>query len=613
VVVNSTLGRFQRNERFLASLLGLFLSSNSEEREQYSRAVIASLFRKVLDLGTRDAESKAKGFARVLIEANGVAIPTHLRATAHFGALAQQSILTPTRWDYAALFLKTLLEIKQRHPGLGLGSANFGVRHGGKELSGLEIAQSWALLGNYGHLFGTFATERALLYRLDETPSLRKSFIGEIDPVVRDPSRRLVNANDLMRVFYPLAAWRISRWKPNETRATALTLLSRLMDPPSDLPWRRVLWAYKHARRIAYSRLHSSTDMQLLMAIPIDRAVRTLRVYPHIGFVTDDHEPRSSLVELLAALDRFHDAMLFRSPRAAELVLTHLRSFKLWWANRERFSFSDRLIALFAEPDDWPSPAQRALRHVVRLAIPDGGLGWPAEVRRWLGDGHVWGDSNFLLTPNHTTRQLLIDVYAPAARLSPMLTAHISTLLAERNQSTWQVSPPTDEVIDCWRSLSLFALKLFEELLVPGRLAHLEPSGGTGYTIFAPSVEIGASRLADFIVRLADTSGRHRELSAVQSVCNQQRSSAGTWFVILGILRIIDSDTGQMLKEIDGVWAYVHPSHVEWYFLEHKDGKRSTSSPLADLQPHLRVQLESVRPITVDSGRASCVSVRSPN
>ncbi len=101
----------------------------------------------------------AKGLAEHVLDAP--VVRAHLEGTRHFGILKRPVDIDITRLGYVELQCSLLLRLKERYPGYGLGSK---VAIDGGEATGLELCQLWAVLGSWGHLWGTFATERALAF-----------------------------------------------------------------------------------------------------------------------------------------------------------------------------------------------------------------------------------------------------------------------------------------------------------------------------------------------------------------------------------------------------------------------------------------------------------------
>lgn len=572
------------------------------------------LHRKQIEVEAEGVEKAAKGFAGLLLQKHPE-IERHAAGVVHLGALAPLARLPATRWNYVCLLVKTLLQIKQRQPGLGLGSSNFGVSHGKSSLSGLEIAQAWALLANYGHLFGTFATERGLMYALDSDHSCERDFLRQVDAEARGPVEEVIRRRDFYRAHIAIAAWRVSHWPASSIRSTSLLLLSHLLVQRSDGSWGKLAWAFKRARQLTYTRLHSMLGGEIATSpIPVATAVRELRGVSDIGFLDAEHEPASAVVGLVDALDRFYADVFFVSPTASERVLSHLKDFKNWWQKRSGDTLQARLESLAHQPSDWPNSEPRRRRHFVRLQVPDAGIGWVAEVNRWLESRDAWRDANFLLTPSKRADAgcSLVDVYTSGLpRLG--LIAHLARLLAERNESTWTAYPVTDTQRSLWRSIAAFALSLFQFLLRPGRRAQLEPlpaKDGVGLAIAARSVSSGCGRLADFARRVQDD-GRRVELDALHDASLQYVDGQGAWLAFLGRLRILDDETGKALQELDGVAAFVSDTCVEWHFVEHKDGGASgMRSQLNDLGGHLAFPVPSSRFIDVQRGKAAQVIVK---
>lgn len=606
-------GRLRKNPDFIRAFGRLLFPRSEQERETALTDLNVWLLRKQIEIETSGALEAAKGFARQLLESNRE-ISAHAEAVPHLGALAPLAPLPATRFDYARLLLRVLLELKEQQPGLGLATSNFGISHGARSLSGLEIAQSWALLGSYGHLFGTFSTERGLLFALDADPNAEHRFLTQIAPEVRTAAEGVVRARDLYRMFYVLAAWRVSRWGGSPMRQTCLALLEKLLASPSELPWRRLAWAFRRARQLSYSRLHTMLGVPFAStSVPVERAVRELRPLPQIGFIDEAEEVPGAVLGLVEALDRFYGEEFFTSPSASASVLAHLREFKRWWTARASIPLEDRIQLLMSKPADWPSAPFAHGEHFVRLEVPDGGAGWTNEVRRWMdAPAHVWQHANFLITPSRAQRHecSVIDVYTSGAP-TPAVVERVASLLAERNEGTWLAPTPAATSKRLWRSVSAFGLSLFQLLLNDGLLAHLEPvaaQDGIGLALLSRTVVSGCGRLADFTRRVEDD-GRRRELDALRQTAltfNPQ----GVWFAFLGRLRILDRTSGRAVQELDGAFASIGDARVEWHFIEHKDGDAGGMKvQLGKLDKHLRVPVPPCDEVEVPRGRAAHAQV----
>jgi hypothetical protein len=608
--------RLRRNPEFFRAVRHLLIPKTTEERENALKLLNVWSFRKQIETETAGAGAAAKGFAKTLLERHAE-ISEHAALVPHLGALAPLAPLPATRWDYGRLLLRTLLEMKQQQPGLGLGSGNFGLLYDKTPLTGLEITQTWTLLGGYGHLFGTFATERALLFTLDSAPVLEHEFLSQLSPEIRRSAEAVVRERDMYRFFYVLAAWRISKWPASTEKALCLQALKHLLTPSADAGWQRLLWTFRRARQVAYTRLHAMLGVDIASSpIPISTAVRDLRPLSQIGFLDESAEPPGAVVALIDALDRFYGEVFFTSPSASERVLGHLRDFKRRWQITKE-PLATRIEALMVRPKDWVETPPNAGKHFARLYVPDGGTGWTNEVRRWLVDSDTtWRAGNFLITPSRRrgAECNVVDVYIEGTP-QPKLVAHVAGLLAERNEGMWAVGESTDAGRRLWRSIAGFALQLFQLILRNNRLAHLEPVSahdGIGLAIAAKSVTSGCGRLSDFARRVYDD-GRRIELDALREVAAQHGIRTGVWISFLGRLRILDSGSGRQLQELDGVFGFIDVSGVEWHFIEHKDGNASgMRGQLDELATHVDPAVAVVPAcdfITVARGNAAHTQV----
>ncbi len=609
--------RYRKNEDFFRAIRRFVGASTPEERETALGDLNVWALRKQIEAETEGAEGAAKGFAKTLLDVHPE-IVVHARRVPHLGALAPLAPLPATRWDYVRLLLRTLLEMKQQQPGLGLGSSTFGINHGKSSLSGLEIAQAWSVLGGYGHLFGTFATERGVLFALDSDSGLERRFVSQLATDLRTAGEDVLRRRDLYRTFYVLAGWRASRWSGSATRTTALLLLRNLLSPPPDATWTRLLWAFRRARQIAYTRLHSMLGVSIASSpIPIPRAVRELRPLSQISFLNEETEPRGAVAGLIDALDRFYGDVFFTSPVASERVLRHLKEFKLWW-QASSANLEERLEALASEPVDWPTSSTPTRAHFARLHVPDGGIGWTNEVRQWLRDGNdTWDGGNFLITPSRRRGDecSVVDLYVQGPP-TPRLVAHVASILAARNEATWAAAQSTQGTSrDLWRSVAGFGLSLFQLLLAKGRLAQLEPvsaDGGVGLAIAATSATSGCGRIHGFAQRV-DEEARRAELDALREVALRVAPRDAVWFAFLGRLRILDEESGRPLQELDGIFALIGRTGIEWHFVEHKGGDAGgMRGQLDELARHLAVAVPACDFVSVANGKAAHTAVLWP-
>jgi hypothetical protein len=306
--------------------------------------------------------------------------------------------------------------------------------------------------------------------------------------------------------------------------------------------------------------------------------VRHLRQYESLGFdpIADQV---SSAANLLSSLDAFHTDSVFASVAAADLVLNHLRSFRVWWnAQEERgVGLIDRIDRLSEKPHDWPPEKSAGLQHYHRLTLPSPKDGWIGEIRDWLGTSDDWEGADFLITPPPDARPLIYDIYSATA-LKPRTVYHVASLLGLRNAATWQGHEDTDRQV--WRAVASLGLRLLQDIVRPEYLPILEPTEARdehiGYALICQSSKTAKNRLRAFIEAARDGQ-RRSELSAIlEYLPSEDTTETCHVLVFLGRLFLVDRESKQQRKEIDGALVRIFLDRTEWVFFEHKSGGRGT-------------------------------------
>jgi hypothetical protein len=572
------VGALRRNPEPLRALATIAIGTSRDDRVAALHDLLGWIQRKQLDDEHADGLLSAKGFALRLIEDRGL-FADDLDSTPHLGCLASVSPVPATRLDYVALNLRTLLELKKRFPTLGLGSTNLHVEHDGHKLTGLEIAQSLVILLNAGHLFGTFATERGLLFMLDSDPAVEQDLLAAVPEKLRPWAGKILRDRNLYRFFYVLAAVRISDLDCNAmTKLTLIDVLACFDPEGTHGPGEKLVWAFRRSRQLAYQRMHSL--MQLGLSFEQDGYSEVLGGLRDSDlFAYDEDNPPPLIQDVLDALDRLHAETIFTSPDAAALVLGHLREFRSWWEDQQARDIPpiDRVRSLWSRPDDWPSNPTQELQHYCRLKFPAGTMSWPTEVRSWRGNGPFWdGSATFLLTPApRPDGNMLFDIYSVGG-IKVRARYDIASELATRNRATWDSASHGDSRI-VWRSIATFAARMLQEVISARTRVHLEPMKATGehvgYAMACVGVEPGCSKLLEIANCLVEENRREELKALVQLRRDCEPEGPFTWITFIGKLWLIDADSGKALAEIDGLWVDLTPKSVVWTVIEHKGGR----------------------------------------
>lgn len=566
------------------------LTSGDEQRQavgaqQLARFALRIQFKTAL----ANADDSAVGIAKELFSGD---VSAALAAVPHLGALAPLAQLPATRLDFVNLVLETLADFKKRFPGLGLGSSN--IVAGGKKYSGLEVAQAWAILTNYGHLFGTFESERGLLYQLDAEPALIEQLARAVDPEGRDSARSYLEDRDLYHLYLALAALRVSGWEPGARRkaATALLALLPTASKESDTPLARTMWAFRLARRISYHRMHGLLGIGV--TFPPDKYKDILAsVRAPVGAHA---AAMDTVTPLLGLLDRFHSETFFASEPAATLILAHLREFKVWWREHNGLPVGQRVSRLFEAPDGWPKLTTPEMNLVCRLRFRSTGVGWLGEVKEWLAraEPSVWTGANFLLLPSHEDDSLTCDIFSEGATLPASPRYFVAGLLADRVTTSWAGQPA--QAYALWESVARFGGTLLQGSIRDGLRVTLSPVPANkehlGWALACRNLDKLLSRLNDFCGLVSDV-GRRAELNALSIFPSEEARKNGTdgvWIVFLCRVLLHDATSGKEEAEIDGLVVRVRPDRVAWLAVERKDGKSGTgAAQLEHLRGCLRV------------------------
>lgn len=605
VHLSSRVQRAWKEQGATRTAFRLALSPDPLDRDEAATDFLHLLLERELRRAT--TPSQAKGLAGELLASPE--IRDGLRVTMHLGAIHPISFLKATRLHYVELTLVALLEMKKLYPGLGLGSRTTEWNGPGAPTD-LELAQMWAILHSWGHLFGTFATERGLLFMLARDTILDRTLKRDTLPALRDPVQAVLQTGNLYHAYYGIGAWRASTELQGRKQRIACEAL-RLFFAHREKPAPSMLYrAYKRARQLAYHRLHSYERLGATCDFSKDsEAVRWIMAEPELVL---DQEIKTSFADLLDYFDSFQSEEIFTTPHAASLVLTHLRAFKRWWRNhRPTRPPSELLHDLAREPDDWPEDGFSQLDHALRMRLPAPSDRWATEVREWQKCG-TWEHGNFLLSPAPRASGLICDVYAernvtPAQEaalyyaVACRLAAHCSLTFS----GTLQSSPAL------WRSVALLGLRLLARLLKPELVATLEPTEGSAghapHAMILDSVAAVRDELGRLLATLTDAK-RKDEMNALRDALPTMDDGA-LWLVFLGVVRFTDSDTGQQRREVDGLWAKILPTCIEWTFLEQKAYRQSGAhGQLDSLVRDLRFPITASERSETNSGKATrCV------
>lgn len=384
--------RVSRNPEFFADLLEYAQAAPATRRRALQR-IVRHLYRRALEGDAEDWAASTKGYASELISQLEWLKP-QLQQTPYLGAL-RTAAARASRWDYALLINHQLLGLKQEFAGYGLGASTRAEcwLPSARRLSLLEVTQAWSLLTNAGHLFGTFATERALLFELLRGGRLDEELLAGIDTRLREHAAPILGGHSLYEMHYVLACWRASRAPmPSATRDDCIALLRAFFECRQEQDTPVHYWAFRTARQLAHNRMHLYMGVgNPVDAVHDDATIRAMSPWADLGYESRLVAESSLLGSILKTLDEYQSENYFSSAEVASDVLLHVRAFRHWWKGRG--DLSSAVDALFGEgPANWPSPDRRELRHFSRLKVPGRADEWLDEVQRWLDaeDERAW-------------------------------------------------------------------------------------------------------------------------------------------------------------------------------------------------------------------------------
>jgi hypothetical protein len=590
-------------------------ASTSDTRRDALELLLDRLYLRALEGDLRPYDGSRKGLAELLV-ANEPWMRVQLATTAHLGSLKSLS-LSASRWDYAHLCTGLLLEIKEEFPGLGLGTVSLNDKH---RCTGLELAQSWVLLTNIGHLFGTFATERALLFELKRAPALEKVFLESVPESLQAHVASTLATADIHAFFYALAARRICAIQTPDLRLKAEAALLKFFERRAAGGTDAISWAFRAARQLAYNRMHlylrAGTSLDTVHS---SRSIGDLLPYKHIGFDREIHSADSSLKKLLDGLDVHHAETFFTSEPAAALVLAHLRDFREWWAHR-RVSSANVLETIDslhgAGPGDWKDAAQQKLHHLVRLRVP-GTVSWHEEVARWRA-ASAWVHADFLVSPLSNSTSMVCDVYTRHPVPDPATLASVAQRLASHSQQSWLRSAPDETDRRLWRTAGVFGCRVLELAMRPRVQPLLLPeslhSGHAGYAILASGNSHEALSRADTMLQcFADpTRPRQREFKAtIEFLRPILARETAPWLLFAGEVRLVDGgERATPLGELDGAACIFRQDAVTWFFLEHKQSSGGGQGQLHNRLSQCFVPESEQEPAASSSGKLSARRMR---
>lgn len=521
----------------------------------------------------------------------------NLAEVPHLGCLNPLALVNASRLDYTLLWGGVALELKKSHPGLGLGSKIPGSDPEARavldaKISGLELIQLWTILTNWGHLFGTFATERALLFHLAGDRTRRAELLDTVSPSLRDSCERIFSRRQLGRFFYAIACVKVSALPTGDAKDLSISALSLFLDK-KHVEMEGLRWAFKRSRQIAMIRLHAILGLGSVWGLS-DRSAMIRRLLPGDGIEGSPHHlPEPRLSELLNGIQNFETFEFFENPRATAIVLQHMREFRKWLSLHSGLSLAELVPLLATRPHDWPHDS-RELQHFARFELPAQvpQEEWLDEVRAWRAelDSGGWKTDTFSISPSGNS--LLCDYYRTdtAAPLEVSSATTVMRQVAQHVQRSWRHDDVSSRRL--WLSVAQFGVKVLDLSLPPTHCCVLRPVpasfGSVGLAVLAPNAQHALARARIFMDRTRDEQ-RVRELDAVATVflerCAPPVSAPCLFF--LGRIIICARTSREQHCELDGLVGIFESDAITWHVFECKkkraSGGKGQMRRLADL------------------------------
>jgi len=526
--------------------------------------------------------SKARGLAQALLAVPWVR--DQLESTPHLGLLSRpKSVLYPyvhRRIDYVAEIVSLADEFRLMNRGVGLNSpATISTQFEAKEITALEMIQVWAILQSASHLFGTFATERALLFALRDNDGAGEEFKAAIADELRPEVEGEFARANMYSFVRALMAWRVTRHLDGDLQRSVLGCVKAYISHSRVARHKEI---FRRLRQVAYLRMQRKAGIDSGVNTPpdVENELKQLISGDDVLFQPFERV-RTPYVDLLRSIDNYQYRTFFTSDESSLIALRHLRDFRGWWRSRRQLGqpIPELIDSLFSRPPDWVDRPHEALNLVGRVELVVNGDEWYEEVRAWYADGKPWAaaNTNFYLSHMPGTNIGTLLLYGGAVR-EPVVVHHVVRQL-ERHGRIIAGLHGKSEVPSFWRTVAIYLKSLLKMRLVETRALRLDPidahAGRVGYVVLSDQRVTAAAHLQD-LIGVIKNKDRIVELEAIKSYLSSLPERPGTlWAVFVAQLRCFHTD-GHEDGDLDGVIAEVSPSGTRWHLLEVKSG---TGSP----------------------------------
>jgi hypothetical protein len=279
--------------------------------------------------------------------------------------------------------------------------------------------------------------------------------------------------------------------------------------------------------------------------------------------------------DVVEAVNRSDEEVLFSNPEAASLMLTHAREFLTWWNHDGTQTFASRVDHLFSAPANWPSAATPSLRHFVELRLPSS-TSWLHEVRHWKRDDqehNPWTESNFLVAPSVVDTLLRVHLYAPPDGFATGALRHVITQLTRSYSGTAEAR----QQHALWMSTARLIARSFESTLKSGFRLRLKPveaiTGHAGYAIAGATYEFVRAHAKSFLpLAAAGEAQRTKEIRQLLSIADEVVGWRSPTMLMLARTEILDEAGTGVRTELDGLVGFFVDDQLYWLIVETKHG-----------------------------------------
>ena len=168
-----------------------------------------------------------------------------------------------SRYEYLLLQLYLIHIFKERARGFGL-SSKVALPNGAEISSAEELLKCWAMLDEFGHLKGTYESERFLLHVLCTRKDCASHFIAAfIDPQAVEYAKSVVETEDLWGLhraisLLALETYRSEYAKESDAISQSIQILHALVVPSDDEGLRRNRRYFSRIRRLTHIYLDTA-------------------------------------------------------------------------------------------------------------------------------------------------------------------------------------------------------------------------------------------------------------------------------------------------------------------------------------------------------------------